>query len=247
MMDEMSIRKFTEYSNGKYHGFVDIGAGVFDDSSPLAKNALVVLAVSLTEGWKIPIGYFLIDGMTGGERANLTRESFQRLHDAGVTAVSLTCDGPPSNFAMLSALGVDTSVDNTDPSFPHPADTAVSVSVFLDVCHMMKLLRGAFSKDVMKTEDGRLIKWDYIKYLNNLQEKEGLRLGNNLRSAHILWRKQKMNVKLAAQVFSSGVADALQYCNETLKLPEFEGCEATVEFIRHVDFPFDVLNSRNPL
>lgn len=52
---------------------------------------------------------------------------------------------------------------------------------------------------------------------------------------------------MAAQVFSASVADALHYCNEGLKLPQFRGCEATVCFVRHVDAAFDVLNSRNPL
>ena len=56
-----------------------------------------------------------------------------------------------------------------------------------------------------------------------------------------------MKVKLAAQLFSSSVADALQYLNLKLKRKEFEGSEATVAFIRHVDAAFDILNSRNPL
>ena len=119
--------------------------------------------------------------------------------------------------------------------------------MFLDVCHMLKLLRGAFTSVLMKTEDGRLINWDFVKALNALQEKEGLRLANKLKTSHILWKNQKMNVKLAAQVFSAGVANAIEYCDRVLKLPQFVGSEATVEFIRHVDASFDVLNSRNPL
>ncbi|CAM4726364.1 unnamed protein product [Leuciscus chuanchicus] len=65
--------------------------------------------------------------------------------------------------------------------------------------------------------------------------------------AHILWRHQKMKVNLAAQVFSSSVPDALEFCNKELRLPQFHGSEETVEFLRTIDFAFDVLNSRNPL
>ena len=65
--------------------------------------------------------------------------------------------------------------------------------------------------------------------------------------AHIKWDKQKMKVKLATQVFSSSVADALEYCNKHLQLPQFQGCEETVDFLRTIDAAFDVLNSRNPL
>ena len=54
-----------------------------------------------------------------------------------------------------------------------------------------------------------------------------------------------MKVNLAVQVFSQSVANALEYCNLNLTLPQFQGAEATVEFIRHVDGAFDVLNSRN--
>lgn len=54
-------------------------------------------------------------------------------------------------------------------------------------------------------------------------------------------------MNLAAQVFSSSVADALEYCSQTLKLPQFEGSAATVKFIRIFDRLFDILNSRNPL
>lgn len=43
------------------------------------------------------------------------------------------------------------------------------------------------------------------------------------------------------------MADALEYCANELKLPEFQGCETTVEFIKMFDQLFDILNSRNPL
>ena len=64
---------------------------------------------------------------------------------------------------------------------------------------------------------------------------EGLRLGNKLKMAHVRWEKQKMKVKHAAQVFSSSVADALEYCNTQLHLPQFSGCEETVKFLRIID------------
>ncbi|KAJ4936678.1 hypothetical protein JOQ06_001265, partial [Pogonophryne albipinna] len=83
--------------------------------------------------------------------------------------------------------------------------------------------------------------------LNKLQEAQGLRLGNKLKMAHIRWEKQKMKVELASQVFSSSVADALEFCNTQLHLPQFRGCEETVEFLRTIDAAFDALNTRNPL
>ena len=57
----------------------------------------------------------------------------------------------------------------------------------------------------------------------------------------------KMKVNLAAQAISSSVADAIEYCSGKLKLPQFEGSAATINFIRTFDRLFDILNSRNPL
>ena len=120
--------------------------------------------------------------------------------------------------------------------------------MLLDVCHMLKLIRNSFEHGIIfKTEEGDVIRWQYLVDLVKLQDKEGLRLGNKLTWRHINFKQQKMKVKLAAQLFSKGVADALKYCREEIKLPEFEGSEATEAFIRHVDGAFDVLNSRNPL
>lgn len=86
-----------------------------------------------------------------------------------------------------------------------------------------------------------------IVELNKLQELEGLRLGNKLKMAHIRWKRQKMKVKPASQVFSSSVVDALEYRNKHLQLPHFKGCEETVNLLRTIDAAFDALNSRNLL
>ncbi|KAL3215639.1 hypothetical protein MRX96_033910 [Rhipicephalus microplus] len=56
-----------------------------------------------------------------------------------------------------------------------------------------------------------------------------------------------MKVRLAVQTLSSSVADALDFCEYKLKLPQFQGAHATAEFIRIFDRLFDILNSRNPL
>ena len=76
--------------------------------------------------------------------------------------------------------------------------------------------------------------------LKNLQDAEGLRLANKLKKIHINWKQRKMKVNLAAQALSSSMANALEYCAKELKLPKFQGCEATVEFIRMFDHLFDI-------
>ena len=41
------------------------------------------------------------------------------------------------------------------------------------------------------------------------------------------------------------MADALDICANKLKLPDFQGCQPTIEFIRSVNKLFDIFNSRN--
>uniref|UniRef100_A0A8C5BZB7 THAP-type domain-containing protein n=1 Tax=Gadus morhua TaxID=8049 RepID=A0A8C5BZB7_GADMO len=239
MLDEVAIRKHVEHAAGRFHGYVDLGCGTVDDSLPPAKGALVLMVVAINDSWKIPVAYFLIDGMTGEERANIISECLHRLHATGVRTVSLTCDGPSCHFSMLRALGATLDVNNMRSSFAHPADPSQMVHVLLDVNHMLKLLRNTLADEgLLQTPNGE-IRWKYIEELNKLQEM--------FKMAHVRWEKQKMKVKLAAQVFSSSVADALEYCNTQLHLPQFSGCEETVKFLRTIYAAFDVLNSRNPL
>ena len=50
MLDEMAIRRHVAWDDEKYRGFVDLGCGVDDDdSSPVAKDALVIMAVCINK------------------------------------------------------------------------------------------------------------------------------------------------------------------------------------------------------
>ena len=166
----------------------------------MAKDALVLMAVSVNSSWKVPLGYFLIDSMSGKERLNLVRECLHRLHDIGVTTVSLTCDGPSCHISMLTELGACMIPDRLRPSFQHPANPDATVHVMLDACHMLKLVRNAFAEGMVAAgSDQQDISWHFIENLHKIQEKEGLRLANKLKTGHIEWRKQKMKVHLAAK------------------------------------------------
>ena len=112
----------------------------------------------------------------------------------------------------------------------HPV-TQQPVSVFLDACHMLKLVRNSIAdKTSFIDGQGNYIRWRYVEELHKLQEREGLHLSNKLRGAHIAFFKKKMNVKLAAQLLSESVAKSLQFCLDE-QISEFYGSEATVKFI----------------
>jgi len=110
---------------------------------------------------------------------------------------------------------------------------------------MLKLVRNTLGdKKSIVDGNGELIKWDYVVNLHKLQEQEGLHLGNRLRSAHIAWEKNKMNVRLAAQLLSESVANSLEFCVKE-GLTDFSNCEPTVKFLHMFNKLFDLLNSRN--
>ena len=213
MIDEMAIRKHITYDGKTFRGYVDLGTDAeIDDSSPLAKDALVFMVVGVNKTWKVPAGYFFIYGLSGEERPNLVTVCIKKLHDIGVDVISLICDGPSWHLAMLRTLGACMTPPNLKPYFIHPSDKGKKIYVLLDICHMLKLVRNTLGDGgILVDKDGKKVCWQYIIALQQLQEKEGLRLGNKFNLAHIRWWQQKMKVNLAAQTFSASVADANDY------------------------------------
>lgn len=120
------------WDGNKYRGYVDLGDDIDDDSSPMAKDALVFMVVNVNGSWKVPCAYFFVDVLSGAERANLIKVCIEHLSDVGVKVASLTCDGPSCHFKMLSELGAR-PLDPThlNSSFPHPLNGSEHVHVFL--------------------------------------------------------------------------------------------------------------------
>lgn len=247
IVDEMSIRHHIEWDTDHFSGYIDLGTELNDDQLPYAKDALVFMLNALNGNWKIPVAYFLINGLSGVERANLIKEALCRIHKTGINVISLTFDGTATNIATAHALGANLHPDNIKHFFLHPV-TNKEIYIIMDPCHMIKLIRNCLaSKGSICDEQGELIKWQYIVDLNEIQEKEGLHLATKIRKQHMQWQREKMKVKLATQVLSRSVADALTYLNKDLKKPQFTKSEATVTFLRLFNDLFDILNSRNLL
>lgn len=69
--------------------------------------------------------------------------------------------------------------------------------------------------------DGNQIKWTYLEQLNN-QNFETFHLANKLKDRHINFKNERMKVKLATQLFSLSVAEAIKFCREDLRLESFK-------------------------
>ena len=247
MLDEMSIKKQIEWNGKENIGFVDLGTNEEDDSLPAATNALVFLLVPLNGNWKIPVAYYLTEGLTGKVLASLTRNLLTHLHKNTINVLALVCDGCGGNQSMLAELGVELKYPLKTSWFPHPADPSNNVYVFLDNCHMFKLVRNMLAQyeTIQNGKTGKLICWEFIANLHKVQQDEGLRLANKLKRNHIEFASQKMKVNLSVQALSNSTAQAL-LCLKQLGHDDFQSCDETVAFIKLMDSLFDLMNSRNP-
>lgn len=246
MMDEMAIRQHLEYDGVKYYGRIDMGNGfTSNDNLDIAKECFVLMVVSINENWKLPIGYFLVNSLNSSQKMELIKHALNLLENTGVIIISLTFDGCSTNITTAKLLGCNFNVNSLCTSFCLN-NTHSNIVTFMDPAHMVKLIRNAFGeKKQFLDEEDNLVNFEYIVKLFMLQEKEGCHLANKLRKIHIFYYNQKMKVKLASQLLSQSVADALKFCRDNLKLREFSEVGATIKFIEMFNIAFDILNSRS--
>lgn len=245
IMDEIAIKKHIHWNGKRYLGFVDFGTKLESDSLPEAKEALVFLLVGLNTRWKIPIAYFLLNGLEASTKANLVNGCLKMCHDCGARIVSFTFDGTVTNFSVGRILGAKLEATDLKPWFVHPFSSH-RVHIFLDVCHMIKLIRNALHLwKELKDKDGNIISWIFFEKLVELQEKAGLHAANKLTRRHLNFKREIMKVALAVQLFSNSVADAIDFCNFDLNLKDFKNSEFTTNFCRILNNTFDILNTRN--
>lgn len=110
--------------------------------------------------------------------------------------------------------------------------------------HMIKLVRNTFGEKQLLLNNNEQINYNFIKELLVLQNNKGFHLANKLRKNHVFFFHQKMKVKLATQLLSRSVANALSFCQNNLKRDTFQNCNATIECIQIFNNAFDILNSR---
>lgn len=143
---------------------------------------------------------------------------------------------------MCTELGANFDLKN--PKCCFTTENQEKIFIYLDPAHMLELIRNAReNRSVIKSSNGEIIDWLYIKKLYELEKKEGLRVGTKLTKRHIDFHNEKMNVRLAAQTLSKSVVDGLTYLKNTNI--EFKEAGPTAEFVSYKNNAFDILNSRS--
>ena len=193
IIDAMSIRKQTLWDPKKeqYSGFVNYGPVPPEDPETLASESLVFILVGTRTRWKCPIGYFLSDKMNAKTQAQLVRMALEKAADAGLRVWSITADGTSVNISTFTQLGriFGTTYDSMVTMFKHPSRN-YNVYTILDPCHMLKLARNALSSmGFFYDQDGGEIQRKFFHLLHNLQDDQGLNLGNKFSAQHLGYQK----------------------------------------------------------
>lgn len=88
-----------------------------------------------------------------------------------------------------------------------------------------------------------VVQWQHIVDLYNYQKTKGFTLANKLTKQHVMYEKNRMKVKYAAQVLSKSVSNALLTLS-ALKNENFKDVDATVEYLQRFDTIYDIMNSK---
>lgn len=117
----MAIKSQVEWTGEEVKGYVDMGGVIKSDVAVVAKEALVFMLVVVNDHWNIPVGYFLLNGLSGAEKANLINKCLNFLQESEITVSCLIFDGHMSNINMCTQLGLNfNNVENLKISFRHP-------------------------------------------------------------------------------------------------------------------------------
>lgn len=239
VFDEVYIYKQMQRVGDKIYGLTTLGD---IDNVTRATQILAFMLVSVDLKWKIPIGYFPINKLNAPQKSRLITKVIEEIQYTGINIIGLTFDGAKVNFKAMSLMGSNLNNDGMD-SYSFTKNS--KIYVYPDPCHMLKLIRNTLAEYDLVDDQGRLISFIFIKRLVELQEEEGVVLGNRLKAEHVQYKNKIMNVKLAAQVLSNSVAEAIDICRDKLRLPQFADSCGTSNFLRIFNNAFDILNSRN--
>lgn len=145
---------------------------------------------------------------------------------------------------MCELFGANLNVFSNDfqTHFPNPV-TNEKIYILLDPCHMEKLVRNTLaSRKTFYDQHDKKIEWKYIESLYNYSRTNDFRT-HKINKKHIDWKRNAMNVRIAAQTFSLSVANSIEFLMNK-NVPEFQGAEPTIKFIRRMDKLFNIFNSK---
>lgn len=243
--DEVHIQRHVSWNEAKnnFFGFINYGSKNADGELPVASQALVFLLTGLNIEFSIPIAYFFINGLKVAEKSILIIEIIKSITKVGGKVINVTFDGIQSNFGACRQLGASFKLPEMEPFFFNPID-GTKIHIILDACHMLKLIRNCLgAKKVLQCGE-ESIEWKFFERLEVCRVESNF-VTHKITKKHIQWERNKMNVKLAAQLFSNSSANSMEYLKKH-NHADFQDCGATAKFARMINNLFDIFNSKKP-
>lgn len=212
---------------------------------PVATRALVFLLTGINKKFSFPIAYHFTNGLDAENLAALVKEIIIKVSEQGVKICNLTFDGAKENIAMSTHLGANLNAlsDDFSPFISNPYDQSIIYLIF-DPSHMEKLMRNLIGNhEVLYNEKDEEIKWSYFVDLQNVSTHGNLLTHKLTRKHTHEFKRNKMNVRLAVETFSSSTRNSIALLRHA-KHEKFEHSEPTEEFIDIMDKTFDIFNTQ---
>lgn len=255
--DEMKIKSGLAVSSktGKLVGFchsdsddTDFGAMLdknIDSSVEVATHIMVLMVRGIMTRVNIPFIWYPCKSFTSLQLLGIVWKATRVLEYTNLKVRAWVCDGASSNrslFKMHEQIGLD--FENVTYCTRNRYDRRRFIYYICDVPHLLKTVRNNLenshghlnSKHLVK--DQQSFKWSHI--VSTVNEDKSMQLNRlvKIKEEHIHLSPQlRMRVKLASQVLSSSMANAML----ARKQPELVG---TAEFCSLFDQWFDCLNGR---
>ena len=258
LQDEVHVKSDLVYDKhtGDLIGYVNLdGVGndlhdlqniVKDKKSVVAKAVLVVMVRGIFTRLKFPLAHYATASITADFLYPIIWDAIEALEvHCGLHVLFVTCDGASANRKFFQVHGIDAEDELTYCTANPFAFDDRKIFFISDAPHLIKTARNCFANSFSHKEsrnlknNGKDISWMHIVMLFNDYCQGELSICPKLTSNHVnLTAFSCMNVRLAAQVLSSTVANALS-------LKYDDRVAETVKFIRHMNRFFDIMNVRS--
>ncbi|EFA11760.1 Transposable element P transposase-like Protein [Tribolium castaneum] len=221
--DEIKVKSLLEY---------DVAA---DEVVGPYNQMQVVMARSLFGKWKQPIYIGFDTKMT----PSILFEIISELHKISFNVVACVSDCGGGNVGLWKNL----EIDENKTFFINP-QTNNNIYMFADAPHLLKLIRNWLIDQGFELENGDMINKKPLKKLFELADSE-INVCNKISEKHLIVDPQKrQNVRLAAQLLSHTVGNALLRYKPG---PDIKTSKNTGNFICDINKWFDIFNSYTKL
>lgn len=248
VFDEIHIRQQLCFSLQLMDYVGHVGYGQKPGEKNIASQAIVFLLVGLDVNFEFPVAYHFVNSLDAKKQSKLMETIIAAVTRCGVKITNITFDGNSANKPACHFLGANLNVNvkgqnkQLKPFILNPVNNT-KIYIFFDPCHMEKLIRNRWAScKVFFNDKGNKIEWRYIEALYAYSRDNDFQV-HKLTKKHVQWKNHAMRVGLAVETFSESVATAIEFLMRQ-NVPEFQGAQPTVDFLRRINTLFDIFNSR---